>query len=223
MKIKFCLILIFHSLLSKSQVDTIVLEYTPSIIYEKKFTNGYFILKERGIIRQEFKFLNGKIDGLFKEYYDNGKIKLVANLKNLGLSDSFCGIYKEFYKSGILKTEGNYQYVDSVECINCFDYFNNVEQKMTYRQFIRRGLWSTFYENGQLESKGIYNGIHLTHYTDCEYPASKKSPIGIFCAGSESVEYLKDKEWEYFSTKGNLIKVEYYFRGVLAEIKTYTE
>ena len=213
----------FYGLLSKGQVDTIILEYTPGIIYEKKFTDGYHILKKQDVIRQEFKFLNGKIDGVFKEYYDNGKIKLIANIEILGRYHSFCGIYKEYYESGNLKIEGNYQYIDSIECINCFDYFNNKEQKMTYSQFIRIGLWNSFYENGQLESKGIYNGIHVTKYIGCEYPASRKSSIGIFCAGSESVEYLKEKEWEYFSTKGNLIKVEYYFKGVLAEIKTYTE
>lgn len=162
---------------------------------------------------------------MFKEYYDSGEIKFIAELKqpSCGNYYIFCGLYKEYYESGILKIEGNYQYVDTIECINCYNYFENKNQNYTYRQYVRVGLWKSYYDTGILESTGIYNKVHLIHYIDCDYPASKKSPMGIFCGGSESLEYIKDKEWEYFSKRGNLIKIEYYFNGNIVAIKTYTE
>jgi antitoxin component YwqK of YwqJK toxin-antitoxin module len=224
MKIKLFLILTLYSFLIKCQSDTTFWEYSGDLTCKQKFSDGYHILKKHGLIRQEFKIHDGKLDGLFKDYYDNGNLKCVANLKIICLNYfSYCGTYQEYYESGKIKTEGNYLFVDSIECQSCFDHFENKQNKIVRNEFVRTGLWKTFYENGYQESKGVYKGIHKIYYIDCDYPANKKDPPSIFCAGGDSSEFLKNGEWEFYSNKGNLIKLEYYFNGILAEVKTYQD
>ena len=79
-------------------------------------------------IELERNYKDGKLDGLFKEWYENGKLDMKGNYKD-GIKD---GLWKKWYENGQLVFEMNYK--DDKE----------------------DGLQRLWYENGQLKSEGNY-------------------------------------------------------------------
>ena len=224
MKLLLVLIFIFQIHLSIGQVDTTIWDYFKLQIINQKYNNGYHIIKKNGITIREFRNINGKVDGIYKEYYDNGKIKFISDHKAYYTSNPtfFCGVYKEFYESGKLKIDGNYKLVDSIECLNCFDLNDNKVKTKAYGHSLKVGDWKEYYENGILKSIGVYyKGIHETYGS--HNPKQTNDGVGIFTPGDYSEEYLKDKGWKYYNDKGQLIKEEYYYNGVITNIHTYEQ
>ncbi len=211
--------ILFHLKLT-SQIDTIQIDCKNDLNFNHKVKNGYYkIIKERKLI-QEYKFVNGAVEGFYKEYYLNGNLKLFCELKTPGF-DNFCGLYKEYYESGNIKIEGNYKFFDSIECPNCYDEELDKPIKIAFKIFARYGIWKSYHDNGTLESIGEYKGVHIIHDAYCDYPENKSG--GYFCSGGVSVNYLKDKEWKNYSKRGNLIKLEYFNNGLLVHYRIHTE
>ena len=63
------------------------------------------ILRERFIRESKGKYLNGKREGVWKFYHDNGNLKLQGGFKN-GRRD---GLVEEYYKNAELKGSGKYE------------------------------------------------------------------------------------------------------------------
>ncbi len=64
----------------------------------------YYNYKEIKLWREYFEF-NGKIEGEYKEYYDNGQLSLIFNYKNQKTE----GKYTLYYSNGQLKKICNYK------------------------------------------------------------------------------------------------------------------
>ena len=70
------------------------------------------------------------------------------------------GSYKEYYKSGKLKAEGAFAKLDSIECVNCYNKYEDKKIINAHSNMMRVGEWKEYYENGQIKACGSYKGIH---------------------------------------------------------------
>lgn len=107
---------------------------------EKNSFNGEFIETfESGEIKGTGKFVNGQLEGLRIQFFENGKKKTEKYYKASYLN----GTAKEFYESGTLKQIG--EFIDNKE----------------------NGIWTIYYETGEkhVESNFI-NGIQQGNYME---------------------------------------------------------
>ena len=144
-------------------------------------------------------YIDGKRNGLHKEWYESGQLKYETNFNDGKLN----GLYKEWYEDGGLKVELNY--INGVFDGLVVDDFNNEidfkedyfshnnkllngvvvgfypTQKIKYfKEFENgkiNGLTKYWYENDQLEYEGNYinnkkNGLHKKWYNDGQLAVS---------------------------------------------------
>ncbi len=131
------------------------------------------------------------------------------------------GQYKEYCKSGKVKIEGVFAKADSIECVNCYDKNENKIIFKAHATIMRVGEWKEYYENGQIKACGVYNGIHETYGATYPKDYGTKQFVTYFVPGDYREEYLKDKSWKYYNESGQLIREEYYFNGVLADVEIH--
>ena len=97
-------------------------------LYYKKFSTEPFTGKTVG--RKQGTFREGKKQGPWVEYYDQGQLRLIGNYKN----GKWEGPYVSYHDNGLLSEQGS---------------FSNGEGE---------GPWEGYYLNGRLKWKGIYKG-----------------------------------------------------------------
>ena len=95
-------------------------------IYYKKFTDVPFTGKTTG--QEQGSFKNGKKDGSWISYHENGQLEFEGNYKN----DKKEGSWVRYWDDGQLKFKGD------------------------YKNGRREGYWIVFSYDGQLWSKGKY-------------------------------------------------------------------
>lgn len=154
---------------------------------------------EDGSISEQGTYLEGKKEGIFREYDNEGAIinsfvyksdvKLGHGLVNKG--GLYEGEWEEFYDSGELKGKGNY--LNGLKEGLWLYYFRNkkIAQKGRYKEGKVSSNWTWYYENGIIKReesfrRGIEDG-ELIEY-------DKKGEIilkGLYIDG------LKDGEWKY--------------------------
>jgi antitoxin component YwqK of YwqJK toxin-antitoxin module len=225
MKINFSIISVFISTLLFSQNDTTYLD-VQSETMNGVAKNGYFVVKKNNVVISEGNYENDRAVGMWKDYYENGNIEMIAEYSSqFGRSD-YAGTYKDFFESGKIKTEGQYLILDndSIECVNCYDLVNCLAcyDSVNYRKIeftknwpLKDGIWKEYYENGVLKTFGVYYlGLHETRNVmaieGTEVKATTSSPI-----------YLKHKEWNCYDEMGKLIRTEYYYKGILVGEETF--
>ena len=114
-------------------------------------------------LNEEFFEIDGKKDGLYKQYSENGKLAAEGFYKN-GIMD---GIFKSYYENGNLLSIINYQNNEPIN-INTWDqsgkhviiegngtlilYFNDgtPRLKQSYKNNKKNGTWTFWYENGRM-------------------------------------------------------------------------
>ena len=87
-----------------------------------------------GLYASKGKLKNGKLDGKWTAWYENGQIKRETNYKDAKPD----GKATEWYENGQIKTEHNYQLSKS------------------YPVFVPNSKWTKWYENGQKEGEGCF-------------------------------------------------------------------
>jgi len=99
--------------------------------------NEYFVQYQGSVVAQygqlKKTYKDGKVDGPYEDYYENGQIRFKTTLKN-GKED---GPYEEYYENGQLKI------------------------KTTYKNGELDGPTKEYYENGQLKiqfGRGVFQG-----------------------------------------------------------------
>ena len=117
-------------------------------LYYKKISEDPFVVSDipfAGEImgNSNGSFINGKQEGLWVYYYDNGNLLKRGFYKNGVLH----GLWEDFNENGTILNVGNY-----------------VNGKWD-------GLWKRFYRNGQLQEKGMYikdkkDGVWEHYYKD---------------------------------------------------------
>lgn len=93
-------------------------------LYSGRFIDYYYSGRKQG----EGTFVNGKVDGLRKMYFQNGKVRVEKYYKD-GIEN---GIDKEYYEDGSLEQKG--------------EFANGKEE----------GTWESYYPNGQVKLRSSY-------------------------------------------------------------------
>ena len=134
-KLTSIILILFLSLLSSTSWSEITrndLVYRDGLWY-KKFTDVPFTGKITG--KEQGSIKDGKREGFWISYYDNGQLNWKVNYKN-GLKE---GKWVSYYENGKLWSEGEY------------DKFG----EMT-------GEWVSYYDNGQLKQGGKYENGYMS-------------------------------------------------------------
>ncbi|MBP9855365.1 MAG: toxin-antitoxin system YwqK family antitoxin [Candidatus Omnitrophica bacterium] len=76
-----------------------------------------------GKLKLEAEYKDGKQNGILREYYENGQLAFIQTIRNGKVS----GMVKAYYESGKLKGEVNY--VDSLQDGKCIEYYENSKVK----------------------------------------------------------------------------------------------
>jgi antitoxin component YwqK of YwqJK toxin-antitoxin module len=100
----------------------------------------------------EGNFQNGKLNGVVKEYYENGQLKSEGNSKN-GQPD---GLLKEYYENGQpqrLTTYANGE-VNGLKT----EYYENGKKRLevNFKNGQPDGLEKSYYESGNIQMKGFF-------------------------------------------------------------------
>jgi len=116
----------------------------------KKFSDVPVTTKITGLCQGNLK--NGKIDGLWKHFYDNGQLLLKVNYSK-GVKD---GMYFSYHENGNLNIKG--KYINGLEngLWVTRDKYGKIEQKKNYKNGRSHGSFISYWENGQLRQKGNY-------------------------------------------------------------------
>lgn len=165
-----------------------------------------------GSIKVEGTYLNDIADGVRKEYYSDGSLK-IAYIMRQGVVEEAGqmdkqgrkqGLWRSYYRSGKTKTEGSYK--DDVRIGEWTYYFENgsVEQTGTYNVNGKvHGVWKWYYVTGGLRKEEVFsNGLRNGPST--EYDSDRN----IIAQGDFAYD-LEDGFW-YYDENGSRKEGEYY-------------
>ncbi len=168
--------------------------------------------------------------------------KLVRTHKDYGTNVWFCnsvetGEQIHFHENGQAKERGWYGLLDSFPKTSRLKFnvslskvgpdttdrpywFENIKS-LYYPVATRIGNWTTFYENGQQESTGIYlpQPFYVGRIDTAQIEDIENEALVECVVKSESIIFLKDKTWQYFSERGEMTREEYYTNGRLISVK----
>ncbi|MEG9320917.1 toxin-antitoxin system YwqK family antitoxin [Fusobacterium varium] len=154
--------LIYYRMWQRKKVLEInQIEVKNDLIYEKKsirpFTGKVISKYDNGSLFSEYNYINGRLNGFFKEYYENGQLLSEGNYKD----DELEGILRYYYENGQLLSEGNYK-DDELEGILKYYYENGqLEREENYKNGNRDGLLKEYSEAGELKAEKYFKPIKL--------------------------------------------------------------
>ena len=154
-----------------------------------------------GILKSEFeKNDNGQLDGIYREYYENGQLKLECTYKNGQLE----GIAKEYYKNNQLSCEYNFR-----------------DGKLD-------GLCKEYYESGKIKEEyyckdGKFDGTFKKYYTNGKEKSEYNYKNGKLNGMAKEYRINGDVEVEYDYKKVNLENIYEKYEDKKATIETSTK
>ena len=113
-----------------------------------------FCNEKEGIQLKEEYFQNaGKIEGIYRKYYNNGQTSEESNYIN-GKRE---GIYRKYHNNGQLDEEVNY--INGKREGNYRKYYNNgqLHEESNYINGKREGISKSYYASGNIENESNYN------------------------------------------------------------------
>jgi hypothetical protein len=128
---------------------------------------------------------------------------LIRSNKN---DELFDGLYTEYHQNGMPKLVGYY------------------EQENIYSSPDRVGLWQTRYDDGKVESEGLYGKTveKALPQERIKYHGKKSGVFPIYQQYQTEYYYPKKGEWTYYSRDGKIIKKETYNKdGVLVQTEKF--
>lgn len=116
---------------------------------EDNFTGQIIKKYKNGQVKSIENFKNGKLNGEFKEFFEDGSLSQIATFKNGDMKN-----IKVFYENGNLKFEQNLKNRKG----KYRGYYTNgqLEAEGEVFQGDEIGLWKYYNENGSLSSEGMY-------------------------------------------------------------------
>lgn len=169
--------------------------------------------------RFSISFSHDEPNGLFQEFYPDGKIRIINNFKE-GISD---GEFYQFFNNGEIEISGQYlngkkhgewsefypdgtkksTYVYSFGLLSwdAFSYFpdGKLQWKLPYRQGELDGEYSFYYSSGILEERGNYKSGSREGEFIQFFPDSTRKSQGEFLEGKQT------GIWKSWNQKGELI------------------
>lgn len=182
-------------------------KYKATVIDNK--LEGEMTIYDRNGIKSVVKnFVNGELDGAFKEYYDFGPISSEGKAKKGKLN----GWLVNFFPSG--DTLNAYNYKDGLINGKFLEYHDNgkLAVKGQYVKGEKDGAWEEYYRDGRLMSKYTYNNGKLEGlYVAFESYSEDTSFIANYKGGKlhgEYVDYIENGKvlWKHIYKKDKLKK-----------------
>jgi antitoxin component YwqK of YwqJK toxin-antitoxin module len=122
---------------------------------QRDSTWNYFSYYDNTLKGSE-KFVNGKKEGLSVSYYSTGKVSQELNYKN----DLKHGIWRQYYDNGVLKISGAYTAGKRTGAFIVNYPSNKPEWRGNYANDIKNGKWIHYNPDGTVESEiEFINGI----------------------------------------------------------------
>ena len=106
---------------------------------------------ERNGTQRKANIKEGQEEGLVEEYWENGQLKIKANVEDDVIN------LEEYSLKGQLNRKGNYK-GSKKEGLWEIYYLDNGQlmEKVNYKNGKQNGLWESYHKNGQLKSKGKF-------------------------------------------------------------------
>ncbi len=155
---------------------------------------------ENGQIIDSVNTLNGKLNGISKQWYPNGNLEYIQTFKN----DSLTGYFCSYHENGQKRQEGKrWQELADDTLI---DWYSNgqIKAKRYYEKGLKQGPYYHWFESGEIQVEGSFiddkkNGLYQEYY---ENKRLKKK--GNFSNG------VKIGKWEFYDENGSLIETKIY-------------
>ena len=185
------------------------------VYYQNKLYSGFITYETFDKFPKKImEYKNGIEGGKFKEFYENGQIKLDSNIIN----GQPHGENKEYYENGELMMEGSFKEGKNEGLWK--GYYENGKKKIEeeYKDGINHGIYKKYYENGKLYQETTFNdgendGLYMEYKEDGSI--HKKT---LFKKGEEIMDY---PEVDNIDESKEDIKIENNIKGELQ--KTYHE
>jgi len=186
---------------------------------------------ENGMLGTRGKYVNGKKDGLWQWWYDNGHKKDVATISN----DLYVGERKHWREDGTLRQVEIITgkcFGDCCDGIITLFYPNGkIQEKWNIKSGLLNGVYEIFYINGQKKSQRIFkddkeNGIsmdwdemgRLTIETTFRLGIEDGPRVEYFKRYNIHGQYINGKEegeWKYIDSLGKVLRIDIYRDGKL--------
>ncbi len=170
-----------------------------------KIEGEYINYYDNGQIEEKYIFRDGEKNGPYEKFYKNGKLKEKGVYKNNKTADSF----EQYSSNGVLILKGN------------FDESGKETGVTTEYDIDGLKLFEFTYKKGEL--------INITSYAKdgSQIKSDKKSgknlkyelqhPNGVVSVKGQMVDDIKDGEWLYYDTYGNLSGKTTYRSGLIVD------
>ena len=119
-------------------------------LYYEKFTNEPFTGKTTGRIQKNY--INGKFEGEWLEYYDNGQLKIKRNYKD-GILE---GESLWYHKNGQLESKGNFKDDEKEGEWLHYRRDGKLWRKYYYKEGKKDGKWTWYDTFGNVVKTEIY-------------------------------------------------------------------
>ncbi|WP_372802462.1 toxin-antitoxin system YwqK family antitoxin [Lutibacter sp.] len=136
--------------------------YPVSLNSNEPITGALIIKDSLGNIKVDGNLNEGKIDGKWIEYFQNGEIKHERNYSD----EKYHGINKEYYQNGQLKWIGRFEYGKKIGQHKEWYKNGKIKSEIYYVDDKIEGLWKQWDENGVLisgvnteEKKGFFKRL----------------------------------------------------------------
>jgi antitoxin component YwqK of YwqJK toxin-antitoxin module len=127
----------------------------------------YMVYNNQEILRAQHQMKQGKMNGLSKQYYDDGKLESEMFTEN-GKAN---GLGKEYYQNGNLRLETTYKDNKPEGLVKHYYENGNLSAEAIYKNDKPEGLAKQYYETGELRweqnmKNGQLNGQTKQYYED---------------------------------------------------------
>jgi len=120
--------------------------------YKKSNQDGCWKSFSSGLLKEEGNFKDGKKEGVWKYYNEEGRLMREVNYKK----GERHGLVKVYRKKGMLKKEETYKQDKKEGLYKAYYYNGQLIEKGNYKEDQKEGLWKFYTKNGTLSYEGKY-------------------------------------------------------------------
>lgn len=186
--------------------------------YEKGVKQGKQIDYYTDLTHSISNYMNGKLEGEYRAYYNNGKLAREENYKN----DQVIGNRKQYYKNGQLKEITPYLFGNIHGVLKSYYPSGNLYTTIPYKNHRRDGIQKFYNEDGSLSAEYNYsNNYKHGKCVDYNNKGEIKS-INYYLKGEE-VEKEAYNKWEQLASFKETTVNMYISQASISNIKLTSE
>lgn len=167
--------------------------------YKNDELHGHYIKYEDEKVSKDIWYSNGKIDGKYKSYWDNGNPYVEIEYEDGKMNGKFTA----YYPDGSIKKEGYNKEDKKVGIWKSYYENGQIRVEENYIKGVQEGRYRKWYDNGQLEAEGTYERNYLEGTFTTYYKNGKLKSKG------ELKKFLEDGTWLEYDEKGHGVKKVY--------------